>query len=113
MVAGFQGIDANGDITTLGRGGSDTTAVAIAWGINADVCEIYSDVDGVYTTDPRIAPRARKLDSICYDDMLELSSAGSGVLQSRAVEFARKWKVVIHSRSAFSEACLLYTSRCV
>ena len=104
VVAGFQGIDANGDITTLGRGGSDTTAVAIAWGINADVCEIYSDVDGVYTTDPRIAPRARKLDSICYDDMLELSSAGSGVLQSRAVEFARKWKVVIHSRSAFSEA---------
>ena len=104
VVAGFQGIDANGDITPLGRGGSDTTAVAIAWGINADVCEIYSDVDGVYTTDPRIAPRARKLDSICYDDMLELSSAGSGVLQSRAVEFARKWKVVIHSRSAFSEA---------
>ena len=104
VVAGFQGIDANGDITTLGRGGSDTTAVAIAWGINADVCEIYSDVDGVYTTDPRIAPRARKLDSICYDDMLELSSAGSGVLQSRAVEFARKWKVVIHSRSAFSDA---------
>ena len=104
VVAGFLGIDANGDITTLGRGGSDTTAVAIAWGINADVCEIYSDVDGVYTTDPRIAPRARKLDSICYDDMLELSSAGSGVLQSRAVEFARKWKVVIHSRSAFSEA---------
>jgi len=104
VVAGFQGIDANDDITTLGRGGSDTTAVAIAWGINADVCEIYSDVDGVYTTDPRIAPRARKLDSICYDDMLELSSAGSGVLQSRAVEFARKWKVVIHSRSAFSDA---------
>ncbi len=104
VVAGFQGIDANGDITTLGRGGSDTTAVAIAWGINADVCEIYSDVDGVYTTDPRVAPRARKLDSICYDDMLELSSAGSGVLQSRAVEFARKWKVVIHSRSAFSDA---------
>ncbi len=104
VVAGFQGIDANGDITTLGRGGSDTTAVAIAWGINADVCEIYSDVDGVYTTDPRVAPRARKLDSVCYDDMLELSSAGSGVLQSRAVEFARKWKVVIHSRSAFSEA---------
>lgn len=104
VVAGFQGIDANGDITTLGRGGSDTTAVAVAWGINADVCEIYSDVDGVYTTDPRVAPRARKLDQISYDDMLELSSAGSGVLQSRAVEFARKWKVVIHSRSAFSDA---------
>ena len=104
VVAGFQGIDANGDMTTLGRGGSDTTAVAVAWGINADVCEIYSDVDGVYTTDPRVAPRARKLDQISYDDMLELSSAGSGVLQSRAVEFAKKWNVVIHSRSAFSDA---------
>ncbi|WP_165253300.1 aspartate kinase [Adlercreutzia sp. ZJ304] len=104
VVAGFQGIDANGDITTLGRGGSDTTAVAVAWGIGADVCEIYSDVDGVYTTDPRIAPRARKLNEISYDDMLELSSAGSGVLQSRAVEFAKKWGVVIHSRSAFSDA---------
>jgi aspartate kinase len=104
VIAGFQGIDANGDITTLGRGGSDTTAVAIAWGIDADVCEIYSDVDGVYTTDPRVAPRARKLDAISYDDMLELSSAGSGVLQSRAVEFAKKWGVVIHSRSAFSDA---------
>ncbi len=102
VVAGFQGIDANSDITTLGRGGSDTTAVAVAWGIEADVCEIYSDVDGVYTTDPRIAPRARKLDEISYDDMLELSSAGSGVLQSRAVEFAKKWGVVIHSRSAFT-----------
>ena len=81
VIAGFQGIDANGDITTLGRGGSDTTAVAVAWGINADVCEIYSDVDGVYTTDPRVAPRAKKLDEISYDDMLELASAGSGVLQ--------------------------------
>ena len=104
VVAGFQGIDEAGDITTLGRGGSDTTAVAIAWGIDADVCEIYSDVDGVYTTDPRVAPRAHKLDAISYDDMLELSSAGSGVLQSRAVEFARKWNVVIHARSAFSDA---------
>lgn len=104
IVAGFQGIDANGDITTLGRGGSDTTAVAVAWGIGADVCEIYSDVDGVYTTDPRICPRAHKLDSISYDEMLELSSVGSGVLQSRAVEFAKKWGVTIHSRSAFSEA---------
>lgn len=104
VVAGFQGIDANGDITTLGRGGSDTTAVAVAWGIDADVCEIYSDVDGVYTTDPRIAPRARKLDVVTYDEMLELSSVGAGVLQSRAVEFAKKWGVVIHSRSAFSEA---------
>lgn len=104
VVAGFQGIDANGDMTTLGRGGSDTTAVAVAWGIGADICEIYSDVDGVYTTDPRIAPRARKLESVSYDEMLELSSAGSGVLQMRAVEFAKKWGVVIHSRSAFSDA---------
>lgn len=103
IVAGFQGIDANGDITTLGRGGSDTTAVAVAWGIGADVCEIYSDVDGVYTTDPRVAPRAHKLDYVSYDEMLELASVGSGVLQSRAVEFAKKWGVVIHSRSAFTD----------
>ncbi len=104
VVAGFQGIDANGDITTLGRGGSDTTAVAVAWGIGADVCEIYSDVDGVYSCDPRIAPRARKLSGVSYEDMLELSGAGAGVLQMRAVEFARKWGVVIHARSAFSDA---------
>ena len=104
VVAGFQGIDAAGDITTLGRGGSDTTAVAVAWGIGADVCEIYSDVDGVYTADPRICPRAKKLDQISYEDMLELSGAGAGVLQMRAVEFARKFDVVIHSRSAFSDA---------
>ncbi|MBE6463765.1 MAG: aspartate kinase [Eggerthellaceae bacterium] len=104
VVAGFQGIDPNGDMTTLGRGGSDTTAVAVAWGIGADVCEIYSDVDGVYTADPRVCPRAKKLDAISYDDMLELSAAGAGVLQMRAVEFARKWGVVIHSRSAFSDA---------
>lgn len=104
VVAGFQGVSQNGDITTLGRGGSDTTAVALACGIKADVCEIYSDVEGIYTADPRIAPRAKKLDVISYDDMLELSSGGSGVLQSRAVEFARKYKVVIHSRSAFSDA---------
>ena len=104
VVAGFQGIDANGDITTLGRGGSDTTAVAVAWGIDADVCEIYSDVDGVYSADPRVCPHARKLDEISYDDMLEMAGAGSGVLQMRAVEFARKFNVVIHSRSAFSDA---------
>ena len=104
VVAGFQGIDAFGDMTTLGRGGSDTTAVAVAWGLGAEVCEIYSDVDGVYTADPRICPRARKLDVIGYDDMLELSSSGAGVLQARAVEFARKYHVVIHSRSAFSDA---------
>ncbi len=104
VVAGFQGIDDNDDMTTLGRGGSDTTAVAVAWGIEADVCEIYSDVDGVYTADPRVCPRAKKLDQVSYDDMLELAGAGAGVLQMRAVEFARKWNVVIHSRSAFSDA---------
>ena len=105
VVAGFQGVDAEGDITTLGRGGSDTTAVARgARVMNADVCEIYSDVDGVYTADPRICPRAKKLDVINYDDMLELSGSGAGVLQMRAVEFARKYHVVIHSRSAFSDA---------
>lgn len=104
VVAGFQGLSEDGNITTLGRGGSDTTAVALAHGIHADVCEIYSDVEGIYSADPRVAPRARKLDVISYDDMLELSSAGAGVLQSRAVEFARKYNVVIHSRSAFSDA---------
>ena len=104
VVAGFQGIDENGDITTLGRGGSDTTAVAVAWGIEADVCEIYSDVDGVYSADPRVCPHARKLDEISYDDMLEMAGSDSGVLQMRAVELARKFNVVIHSRSAFSDA---------
>ncbi len=104
VIAGFQGVDKDEDVTTLGRGGSDTTAVAVAYGIGADVCEIYSDVDGVYSADPRVAPRARKLDVVNYDDMLELSSSGAGVLQSRAVEFARKYGVVIHSRSAFSDA---------
>ena len=104
VIAGFQGIDDNDDMTTLGRGGSDTTAVAVAWGINADVCEIYSDVEGVFTADPRVCPRAKKLDQISYDDMLELAGAGAGVLQMRAVEFARKYNVVIHSRSAFSDA---------
>ena len=104
VVAGFQGATADGDITTLGRGGSDTTAIALAWGLDADVCEIYSDVDGIYTADPRVAPRAKKLDAVSYDDMLELSSAGAGVLQSRAVELARKYHVVINSRSSFSDA---------
>ncbi len=85
VVAGFQGIDANGDITTLGRGGSDTTAVAVAHGLDADVCEIYSDVDGVYTADPRVCPRAKKLDVISYDDMLELSQ-----LRCRRVADARR-----------------------
>ena len=104
VVAGFQGIDRKGDITTLGRGGSDTTAVALAYSVGADVCEIYSDVEGVYSADPRICPAARKLSAISYDDMIELAGAGSGVLNIRAVEFARKFGVVIHSRSAFSDA---------
>ena len=113
VVAGFQGIDTNSDMTTLGRGGSDTTAVALAYGLDADECQIFSDVDGVYTADPRICPYARKLDEISYEDMLELSSAGSGVLQMRAVEFARKYNVVIHSRSAFShEAGTLVKEAC-
>lgn len=103
VVAGFQGITRDGDITTLGRGGSDTTAVAIAASIHADVCEIYSDVDGVYTTDPRVAPRARKLDFISYEEMLEMSACGSGILQMRSVEFARNYKVVLHCRSTFTD----------
>lgn len=103
VVAGFQGITRDGEITTLGRGGSDTTAVAIAAGIGADVCEIYTDVDGVYTADPRVVPHARKLDAISYEEMLEMSAAGSGVIQMRSVEFARNYKVVIHCRSAFTD----------
>lgn len=103
IVAGFQGVTEHGDVTTLGRGGSDTTAVAIAAGIDADTCEIYSDVDGVYTADPRIAPHARKLDAISYEEMLELAACGSGVLQMRSVEFARTYGVVIHCRSTFSD----------
>jgi aspartate kinase len=102
IVAGFQGITREGDITTLGRGGSDTSAVALAAGIGADVCEIYTDVDGVYTADPRIVPRARKLDEISYEEMLELAAAGSGVLQMRSVEVARNHGVTIHCRSAFT-----------
>ena len=103
IVAGFQGIDAAGDITTLGRGGSDTTAVAIAAGIHADVCEIYTDVDGVFSADPRIVPRARKLDAISYEEMLEMAAAGAGVLHKRCVEFARNFNVVIHCRSSFTD----------
>ncbi len=101
IVAGFQGINAAGEITTLGRGGSDTTAVALAAAVGADYCEIYSDVDGVYTADPRICPRAHRLDRLSYDEMLELSANGAGVLQLRAVEFASKYGVVIHARSTF------------
>jgi len=102
-VAGFQGLDDHGDITTLGRGGSDTTAVALAAALKADVCEIYTDVDGVYTTDPNICPRARKMDIISYDEMLEMASLGAKVLMIRSVEFAKKFNVSIHVRSTFSK----------
>lgn len=98
IVAGFQGIDADQNITTLGRGGSDTTAVAIAAAVKADVCEIYTDVSGVFTTDPRLVPTARKMDQISYDEMLELASVGAGVMHSRSIEFAKKYGVVIHVR---------------
>ncbi|MBE0598567.1 MAG: aspartate kinase [Desulfuromonadales bacterium] len=103
VVAGFQGIDREGNLTTLGRGGSDTSAVAVAAALKADVCEIYTDVDGVYTTDPRIVPEASKLEKISYDEMLELASLGSKVLQIRSVEFAKKYGVVVHVRSSFND----------
>lgn len=103
VVAGFQGVDDNGNITTLGRGGSDTSAVAVAAALKADVCEIYTDVDGVYTTDPNICSKARKLDKISYDEMLELASLGAKVLQNRSVEFAQKYGIPIHVRSSFSD----------
>jgi len=103
VVAGFQGVDENGNVTTLGRGGSDTTAVAIAAALKADVCDIYTDVDGVYTTDPRIYSKARKLKKISYDEMLELASLGSKVLQIRSVELAKKYKVPVHVRTSFSD----------
>ncbi|HIJ40214.1 MAG TPA: aspartate kinase [Deltaproteobacteria bacterium] len=101
-VAGFQGLDGHGDITTLGRGGSDTTAVALAAALNADVCEIFTDVDGVYTTDPNVCPKARKMDFIFYDEMLEMASLGAKVLEIRSVEFAKKFNVPIHVRSTFT-----------
>ncbi|MBN1488592.1 MAG: aspartate kinase [Phycisphaerae bacterium] len=104
IVAGFQGITEDGAITTLGRGGSDTTAVALAAALNAEVCEIYTDVDGVYTTDPRIVPQARKLDTISYDEMLEMASLGAGVMHSRAIEFGKKYNVPIHVRSSLTDA---------
>ena len=103
VVAGFQGVTEAGDVTTLGRGGSDLTAVAIAGAIHADLCEIYTDVDGVYTTDPRIEPHARKLDKISYDEMLELASLGAKVLQNRSVEMAKKLNVKLVTRSSFNE----------
>ena len=102
IVAGFQGMTDDGHITTLGRGGSDTTAVAVAAGIGADVCEIYTDVDGVYTADPRVVSDARKIDEISYEEMLELAASGAGVLNLRSVEFARNHGVVIHCRSSFT-----------
>jgi aspartate kinase len=103
VVAGFQGCDSEGNITTLGRGGSDTSAVAIAAALKADSCEIYTDVPGVFTADPNICKKARKLDRISYDEMMEMASIGAKVLQLRSVEFAKKYNVPVHVRSSFSE----------
>ncbi len=104
IVAGFQGINEDGEVTTLGRGGSDLSAVALAGALKADACEIYSDVDGIYTTDPRIEPKAKKLEQISYDEMLELASLGAKVLQNRSVELAKKMNVKIVAKSSFSDA---------
>jgi aspartate kinase len=101
VVAGFQGCDDQGNITTLGRGGSDTTAVAIAAALKADACEIYTDVTGVFTADPNVVPKARKIDRICFEEMLEMASIGAKVLQIRSVEFAMKYNVPVHVRSSF------------
>jgi aspartate kinase len=101
VIAGFQGVDEDGNITTLGRGGSDTSAVAVACALGADVCEIYTDVDGVYTSDPRIVPGARKLSRISFDEMLEMASLGAKVLQVRSVKFAKRYGVPLHVRSSF------------
>ena len=103
VVAGFQGIDSAGNLTTLGRGGSDTSAVAVAAALKADECQIYTDVDGVYTTDPRIVPEARRLKTVSFEEMLEMASLGSKVLQIRSVEFAKKYNVPIHVRSSFND----------
>ena len=103
IVAGFQGVDADGNITTLGRGGSDTSGVALAAALKADECQIYTDVDGVYTTDPRVVPEARKLDTITFEEMLEMASLGSKVLQIRSVEFAGKYKVKLRVLSSFQD----------
>jgi aspartate kinase len=103
VVAGFQGVDATGNITTLGRGGSDTSAVALAAALRADECQIYTDVDGVYTTDPRIVPEARRLKTVTFEEMLEMASLGSKVLQIRSVEFAGKYKVPLRVLSSFEE----------
>ncbi len=104
IVAGYQGVDASGEITALGRGASDTTAVALAAVLGAEVCEIYTDVDGVYTADPRVVPQARKIDEISYDEMLELASLGAGVMHTRAVEFGIKYGVPIHVRSSLTDS---------
>jgi aspartate kinase len=104
VIAGFQGIDDEGNITTLGRGGSDTSAVAVAAALSADVCEIYTDVNGVYTTDPNLVPAARKLERVSYEEMLEMASLGAKVLQIRSVKFAMHYGVPIHVRSTFDEA---------
>jgi aspartate kinase len=104
IVAGFQGVSGTSDITTLGRGGSDTTAVAVAAGLDADVCEIYTDVDGVFTADPRVVPAARKLDAVTYEEMLELAASGAKVLALRSVEYARTHGVAVHVRSSFGAA---------
>jgi len=101
VVTGFQGIDEHGNITTLGRGGSDTSAVALAIAVNADVCDIYTDVDGIYTTDPRIVSQARKMDKISYEEMLEFASLGAKVLQTRSVELAMRFDMPVHLRSSF------------
>jgi len=103
VVAGFQGVDEQGNITTLGRGGSDTTGVALAAALDADECQIYTDVDGVYTTDPRVVPQARRLDSITYEEMLEMASLGAKVLQIRSVEFASKYNVPLRVLSSFED----------
>jgi aspartate kinase len=103
IVAGFQGVDSQGSVTTLGRGGSDTSAVALAAALTADVCEIYTDVDGVYTTDPNLCKDAKKIERISYEEMLELASLGAKVLQIRSVEFAKKYNVDVHVRSSFNE----------
>ena len=103
VVAGFQGIDPEGNITTLGRGGSDTSAVALAAALQADICEIYTDVDGIYTTDPDICPKARKLKKICYEEMLEMASAGAKVLHPRSVELAKKYGVPVQVRSSVND----------
>ena len=105
VVAGFQGVDEFGNITTLGRGGSDTSAVALAAALKADECHIYTDVDGVYTTDPRVEPKARRLDHITFEEMLEMASLGSKVLQIRSVEFAGKYNVALRVLSSFQEGC--------